>query len=288
MATLLQPHLQEALRRPVEMAWIPGNSGITGAVAMIDAPADGHSVLVASSSLLTAHEFLFGDQLPYRPRRDFAPITRIGETAVLLVVPKDKPWADLSALIAAIRARPGEVKLATSGAGSIGHLVMALLLKRLGLPADAVAYQHHDEGGSFQARAVASGTADFAIAAATGLLPLIRTGTVRALATTGKYRAVWTQELTMVPTVTEAFPQTELDVDDWWGLVARSGTPDTAITAIGAAMGTALEVPSVRAAMTELGTLPVPDPSPADFVRFLEKEFPLRQQMVEASGARLN
>lgn len=286
-AGLIQPFFQVALGQPVQLVWIPGNSGITGATALLGAEPDGHTIMLASSSLVTAHEYLFGDQLPFKPREDFAPITRVAETAVLLAVPGSRPWQSLTELVDAIRARPGALKAATSGEGSIGHLTLALLLDRLGLK-DAVEFLHFDGGGRLQAQALIGGQADMAVAAATGLLPLMRVGTARALATTGKYRAVWTPELEQVPAVVESFPQSEIDVADWWGLVARAGTPAPALAAIGAAMGHALEEPSVREGLTEAGTLPLPDPTPADFTRFLVAEAPLRRQLVEVSGARLN
>lgn len=287
VAGLIQPYLQAALGQPVQLAWIPGNSGITGATAVLGAEPDGHTVMLASSSLITAHEYLFGDQLPFKPRQDFSPITRVGETAVLLAVPAGRPWQALPQLVEAIRAAPRTLKAATSGEGSIGHLVLAALLDKLDLK-DAVEFLHFDGGGRFQAQALVTGQADMAVAAATGLLPLMRVGTARALATTGEYRAVWTPELELVPTVVESFPQTQLDVADWWGLVARSGTPAPALAAICAAMGRALEEPEVRNAMTEMGTLPHPDPAPADFAKFLEEEGPARQRLVEISGAKLN
>lgn len=287
VAAVIQPYLQAALGQPVQLTWIPGNSGITGGSAVLAAEPDGHTVMLASSSLLTAHEYLFGDQLPFKPRQDFAPITRVGETCVLLAIPAGRPWQTLPELVDAIRARPGTLKAATSGEGSIGHLLMAVLLDRLGLK-DAVEILHFDGGGRLQAQALVTGQADMAIAAATGLLPLIRVGVARALATTGEYRAVWTPELEMVPAVVESFPQTQLDVADWWGLVARAGTPAAALAAIGTAMGKVLEEPAVRNAMTEVGTLPHPDPTPADFGKFIEEEAPMRQRLVEIAGARLH
>jgi tripartite-type tricarboxylate transporter receptor subunit TctC len=231
VAGVIQPYLQAALGQPVQLAWVPGNSGITGASAVLGAEPDGHTVMLASSSLITAHEYLFGDQLPFKPRQDFAPITRVGETAVLLAIPNGRSWQTPAGTG---RRDPRAARYAEGRD------------QRRGLhrpPADGHAARQagpEGRGGDpafrrrrrLQAQALVTGQVDMAIAAATGLLPLMRVGTARALATTGEYRAVWTPELELVPAVVESFPQTQLDVADWWGLVARSGTPAPALAAI--------------------------------------------------------
>ncbi|MDB5412064.1 MAG: transporter [Rubritepida sp.] len=286
LAALIQPAMQAALGQPVELAWIPGNSGIIGASAVLEAPADGQTLLLGSSSLFTAHTFLFGNRLPYVPRTAFAPISRVGTTSVLVAVAASRPWQTIEDVVAAIRAQPGQLKAATSGVGSIGHMLIAQITEGLGL-AGAVELVHYDEGGSLQAAALVAGDVDIAIAAAPGLLPLLRAGTVRALATTGKYRAVWTPELFLVPSIDEAYPDMAMDVSDWWGLVARAGTPEPVLAAVNDALGVALEVPAVRAAMSEQGILPYPDPAPDDFGAFWDEDLPVRQRLVEVSGARL-
>lgn len=287
MANLILPHLQAELGQPVQLDFIPGNSGIDGAMTVLGAEPDGHTAMLTASSLITSIEYLFGDRLPFKPQQDFLPVSRLGETALVLACPAERPWQALPELVAAIRARPGTIKAGTGGAGLIGHLAVAAMLEKLGLK-DAVEVVHFDGGDRLQAQAMVTGQADMTIAAAASLLPGIREGKIRALATTGKFRAVWTQALEQVPTVVESFPETEMDVADWRAIVARAGTPPAALSFLNQALGKVLEIPAVRQAMVEEGTLPVPDPAPADFAKFLEQDRPMRQRLVELSGARSN
>ena len=269
------------LGRPVEVVNVPGEHGENAVMALLDAPADGHTILAATPCLLITGQFLPG--FPRHPRAVFAPITRIGIASVVLAVSGLRPWRNVADLMDAAHARPGELRVGTSGVGTTSHLHMEHLTRFMGL-AGFLRSVHFEAGQRAQMQALAAGEIDMVFNGAPALMPLIRDDSARAIAVGSRFRSIWTPELRALPAIGEIRPQASPDAMDWCGMVARAGTPPGALRALNTAFGTILELPGVRDALMAIGVLPNPDPTPADFAAFWDSEVPARRRLIE--GAR--
>jgi tripartite-type tricarboxylate transporter receptor subunit TctC len=274
----------QELGRPVELVSVTGGAGVEAGAALLAAPADGQTLLVSTSALFTG---LPGVELPFRPRQDFAPITRVGMAPLVACVPASSPWQDAAAARAALRANPMAVPLGTPGEGSLSHQSLVRIWREMA-PGPMPAPRHYDAGGNVLMLALARGEVGFGLLPAVAAVPGIRQGRLRPLFVTSRYRAVWTRELEMVPTLSELRPEFDLDVMEWWGIAARAGTPAPEAARLNAAFGRALEALPIREGMLAHGVLPNADPTPADFARFWDAEMPLRQAFLAQLDLRAN
>jgi tripartite-type tricarboxylate transporter receptor subunit TctC len=275
----------QALGRPVVIESITGGAGIEAASALLAAPADGSTVLVSTSALFTSLAMLVDGGLPFRPREDFQPITRVGMAPLVACVTAASPWRDAAAARDALAANPLGARLGTPGLGSLSHQFLALLWREW-LPGAMPEPRHYDAGGNVLMAALAQGEVEFGLLPAAAAVPGIQQGRVRPLFVTSRYRAVWTRELEMVPTLSEIRPEFQQDVMEWWGVMARAGTPAAEAARLNAAFGSALEALPIRTGMLAGGVLPNPDPTPEDFARFWDAELPIRQGFVRLAGLR--
>lgn len=266
----------QELGRPVEIESVTGGAGVEAGAALLAAPAHGDTLLVSTSALFTG---LPGVALPFRPREDFQPITRIGMSPLVGCVPASSPWQDAAAARAALAADPGAVPLGTPGQGSLSHQCLIRIWREL-TTGPMPAPRHYEAGGNVLMLALARGEVGFALLPAAAAVPGIQQGRLRPLFVTSGHRAVWTRELERVPTLAELRPDFRLEVMEWWGIVARAGLPAGDAAQLNAAFGRALEALPIRNGMLANGVLPNPDPTPEDFARFWDAELPLRQAFI--------
>jgi tripartite-type tricarboxylate transporter receptor subunit TctC len=271
------------LQRPVEMRAVPGQDGVLAAREVLAAPADGNTLWLAASSMLSAGPAVRGDALPFRPREAFAPLSRVGHFPLVAITPAEGRFADAAALLAAERANPASLRLATAGRGSASHIQLARVMAARGMEG-AVARARHYDGAAALVRAVAAGEVDKAYVLVPGALPALRAGRVRALYVTSRDRVVWVPELEAVPSLAEALPGWTTDFMPWFGFVARAGTPAEPRGRIGAALNHALEADALRAPLLALGILPNPDPTPEDFARFWDTDIATQRDFARAAG----
>ncbi|MCU0946310.1 MAG: tripartite tricarboxylate transporter substrate binding protein, partial [Rubritepida sp.] len=96
-----------------------GAGGNLGGDAVAKADPDGHTILLATATILAANKFLYRRSMPFDPIRDLAPVTRVSTGTVLLVVNASRPWQSFAELIAAARANPGRLTMGSSGTGTV-------------------------------------------------------------------------------------------------------------------------------------------------------------------------
>jgi tripartite-type tricarboxylate transporter receptor subunit TctC len=201
-----------------------GATGILGVMAAKQAPPDGHTLVVVTTSTHGSMPAL-KRSLSYDPVKDFAPIVLMADAALVLLVRDDVPVRSVAQLVEVLRAKPGQLNYATGGYGSPHHLATVTLFHRAGLPQNAAV--HVPFAGLPPAlMALLSGNAQFMITSTAAATLHIASGRLRPLATTGLKRSA---RLPDVPTMAElGYPGFE--VLAWCGLAVPAGTPEAVIS----------------------------------------------------------
>jgi tripartite-type tricarboxylate transporter receptor subunit TctC len=220
----------------------PGANGFIAVRAVQSAPADGYTVFVGSNSTLAVNAALF-KSLPYDPVADFAPLTMMMRAAALLIVPSQSDYKTVADLVAAAKAKPGQLNY---GAGSAGYQLMAEAFN------DATRIQAVHvpfKGASEVVSAVTAGTVQFAFAEMTSAQEMVKAGKLRALAFASEQRS---PTLPAVPTATEAgLPG--FTAYTWVGAMVSAKTPKAETDKL-ASLLTAIErLPETREFYERLG-----------------------------------
>jgi tripartite-type tricarboxylate transporter receptor subunit TctC len=260
LTRLMAERMSEALGAPVQVENKPGGNTIIGAQSVARARPDGHTVLMAAGTTLTINPVIYRD-LPYRID-DFAPITLASVFPFAVIAQNDGP-ADIAALVAAARARPGEITYGTNGPTTLTNVAMLMVLERLGLKMQDVTYR----GDAAQLNDFVAGNLDLLVVAGSTALPVHRNRQGRLLGWTGAERVPSTPE---VPTFAEAAAP-GLVAQSWFGLLAPARTPAAAVERLHAAAARALEDPRIRQRLTDDGQFVVGG-TPEQFASFLRAE----------------
>lgn len=213
MARAIAPLLAKRLNTSVIVENKPGAAGVIGADFVAKAPKDGSTVLLTSSSFLTAAATQ--PRLPYDPLTAFAPVAMIGKGPLLLAAPPGT-FKTQAELLAAARAKPGTLNYGTSGIGSIAHLASELLNAQAGVQTAHVPYK----GASEALLALMSGQIQLMISNYSSLAAQLKAGKLSALAVTSPARSPSFPDL---PPMAEAIPGYAVEI--WTGVFAPAGTP---------------------------------------------------------------
>ena len=220
-----------------------GAGGTIAANTVAKARPDGYSLLLATGGHAVAGALY--NNLAYRTVQDFEMVSTITYFPFLVVVPANSKYPSLSALLAAARANPTEVSYGTAGIGSTHHLAGELLASMSKTQLLHVPFR----GDSASLTSLLGGEIPMIIAPPTAVMANIKSGKLRAIATTGPQR--W-QGLPDVPTVSEQ-GVSGYDVQSWAGLMAPAGTPKPVIDRLNAELQKALLVPAVKTRLEDMG-----------------------------------
>ena len=220
-----------------------GAGGTIAATTVAKSRPDGYTLLLATGGHAVAGAMY--NNLAYRTVQDFEMVSTITYFPFLVVVPANSKYASLSALLAAARANPTEVSYGTAGIGSTHHLAGELLASMSKTQLLHVPFR----GDSASLTSLLGGEIPMIIAPPTAVMANIKSGKLRAIATTGPQR--W-QGLPDVPTVSEQ-GVAGYDVQSWAGLMAPAGTPKPVIDRLNAELQKALVVPAVKTRLEDMG-----------------------------------
>ena len=267
--------LQDALGQPFIVEDRPGGGSIVGTDVVAKSAPDGYTLLLMSNTH-TVNETLIPKK-PFELMRDFAPITGINSSDLLMVINPSVPAKNLKEFIALAKSKPGALNYASSGPGTPYHMAGELFKAMAGV--DIVHVPHK---GSDQARtAVLGGQVQMMFDAITTMAGQARAGKVRALGTTGKKRS---SVMPDVPTVAEAgVPGYEATI--WLGMMAPKGTPRPVLEKLNAAVNKIIDSPEVKGAWAKQGAVPMGMPID-EFDRFLRDEIVKWAKVVKVSGAK--
>jgi tripartite-type tricarboxylate transporter receptor subunit TctC len=226
-ARTVQPGLTDALRQTIVIDNRPGAGGSIGSAQVAKTPADGYTLLVASSSTHAVAPVLYRN-IAYDPIRDFAPVSFIETKPYVLVVHPSMPAKSVKDLLGIARTAKAPLTMASAGTGSSNHLVGELFQMLTGVKFTHVPYR----GSAPAGLAVISGEADMHVDQVAPSLPHINSGKLRALAITAEKRS---PQLPQVPTLRES-GVTGGEATGYTALVAPAGTPAVALERLNAAL----------------------------------------------------
>ncbi|MBL6454512.1 tripartite tricarboxylate transporter substrate binding protein [Belnapia sp. T6] len=247
----------EFLGQSVVVELRPGAGGNIGAAHVANGTrADGYTILLGSISLATAPAL---QVIPFDPLRDLTAVASLGAVPSLMVVSPESPFRSVHDVIAAARARPGEVTFGSSGPGTGSHLAGALLAAQAGVEMTHVPYRG---SGAVYPDLIAQRIA-FLLDGMGSSAGQVTAGAVRALGITARERSA---QFPDVPTLAESgVPGFEFLI--WLGFFTRSGTPEPVRARLEAAVLHALSLPAVQEKLRQSSTVPLP-PSGAEFGRW--------------------
>ena len=216
MARIVAERLGARLGRPVIIENVAGAGGNNGATLVSKARADGYTILMATPGQAAMNQFMYR-RMPYDTATAFVPLAYIASVPSVLVISPALDVSSTTDFLAKMKARPGGANFGSAGMGSTGHLGGALLSMQTGLNAQHVPYR----GSAPMLQDLLAGNIQFTIDTVPGVMSFITSGTIKALAVTGKSRS---PALPDVPNNTEAgIPDVEMA--SWLVLLAPAGTP---------------------------------------------------------------
>ncbi|HEV7801503.1 MAG TPA: tripartite tricarboxylate transporter substrate binding protein [Burkholderiales bacterium] len=254
--------LGAALGRAVVMDNRPGAGGGIATEAGAKSAPDGYTLLVVHQGTLALNPHMYA-RLGYDPITDFAPISRVGMTPLVLAVPPGFPVNSVAGLVQYAKQRPGQLDYGSPGSGTPSHVAGELFKRMAGIDVLHVPYK----GSSPVLIDLIAGRLTYTLDAAAALMPSVQAGKLKALGVTSAKR---TAALSGLPTLAESgVPGYEYWA--WQGIVAPAGTPREIVNRLNAEIVKILNTPEAREWFAEQGGEPVSD-TPAGFAAYIRAE----------------
>jgi len=275
LARPIAQKLNESWGQPVIVDNRVGVAGSVGADMVAKAPADGYTLLLGTIGTNAINAALYS-KLPYDVRSDFAPITPVANSHLLLVMHPSVPVRTVKDVIALAKANPDKLTFGSAGAGTTPHLSGEMFKHLAGVSIVHVAYK----GSPQSAIDLLAGRLDLIFANGSAALPHIRTGRMRLIAISAGRRD---PAMPNVPTIGETLPG--FVMEPWWGTFAPAGTPRDIVAKLNAETVRILALPDVKANYANLGLFAISS-TPEQFNIFVQEEIVRWAKVVKASGAR--
>jgi tripartite-type tricarboxylate transporter receptor subunit TctC len=277
-ARLLSRKLTDTIGQPVVVDNRGGANGMIGAELVAKSKPDGLTLLMPTSSTMAINPAVY-PKMPYDPVKDFAAITPVIATPVILFVTPSLPARNVKELVAIARARPGELVFASSGAGSNTHLALELFADQARIKVTHVPYK----GAGPAVTDVIGGQAQAMFADLPVLTPYLRSGRLRALAVAGTARTTLFPD---IPAMKElGYPG--VDARNWYALFAPAGTPPEIVNRYNQWVREAVAAPELRDRLVELGA-DIFTLSPEEFAKFLPVEIARWKSVVAKANIKLD
>ena len=273
-ARLVAPRLGEALGQQVIVDNRPGAASNIGIEHVVRSAPDGYTLLLGTPPVIV-NKFLY-KQLPWDGLRDLVAVSMLYVSPNLLVVHSSVPVKTVKDLVALARSRPGQLNFSSSGSGTTQHLAGELFNIRAKVQTVHVPYR----GTAPSLTALVGGEVSLSYANVPVLMPFIKSGRLRAIASTGPRR---TQLMPEVPTIRES--GVDMDIVVWYGIFAPAATPKTIVDRLSPALVKLVHAPEMKQRLSDLGAEPVGS-TPEEFERQLKSEVGVWQEVVRVSGAR--
>ena len=244
---LLAQKLGENMSATVVADNKPGANGTIGCDLVAKAPADGYTIILGDVGCMSMAPGLY-TKLPYDPVRDFAPVSLVGRSPLVLTVGAKSPLRSLKDLTTAAQAAPGKLNYPSSGTGGPNHLGAELYAMQAKVKASHIPYK----GSAPGVVSLVSGETDFGFLTAATITSQLNSGNVRALAVAHTERL---PSMPDVPTMTEAGMK-GFTADAWFLAAVPTGTPQPIVDRLYAEIAKALTAPEVKEKLNAVGVLP--------------------------------
>lgn len=278
LARTLAKAMGESMGQPFVIENRPGAGGSIGAAVVAKSASDGYTLFLGNGSSHGVTPSLY-PRLPYDSISDFAPIALIATAANILVVGSDVPVASYADFARLARDQPGRVTIASAGNGSLSHLSVELLRSMTGLNLLHVPYK----GAAPGITDVAGGQVQAMIINIPSVMPLVKSGKLKALAATSARRPT---SLPEVPTLAES-GVTGYETLAWFGLLAPAKTPLEVTTALHGEVQKALARPEVKETLARLGS-EASGMGLGDFQAFISGEIAKYGKVIKDAGIKVD
>ena len=273
VARTLGQAMTGGLGQPIIVENKPGAGTNIAMKALIDAPADGYTLMLTANSL-AANPALF-QPAPFDAERDVAPVALVGRVPVVIATNAASPYASVARLIEAARGKPNSIGYGTPGNGTTPHMAVEFFTRAAGIDLLHVPYR----GGSQALTDVMGGQLPLVAVNALEALPHVRAGKLRVLAVLSPNRSPIFPD---VPTIAESgFPGFEASV--WYGFIAPAATPKPVIARLHAEVQKALQSAEVRERLAAAGGEVLPGSS-EQFAALIRSERLRYDKLVREAG----
>ena len=278
VARAMSESFSKALGQTVLIDNKPGNGSSIAADIVAKAAPDGYTLLIASPSAISVNPAL-NPKLTYKPS-DLLPVGKMTTSPLVLAVNPNSSIRTVPDLIAAAKKDPGKLNYSTSGNGSAPHLGAALFSLLTNTEMTHVPYR----GGSFAITSVMAGETQLTFGTSPSVLPQANAGKLRAIAVSTRERSPLVPDM---PGMREAgLP--EYNLEFWYGMFAPVGTPPAVVKTIHDAVRTAMQQPSVKAALEREGTEVSLSGSPEQFAGFLVEDGKFWVNLVKTANVKVD
>ena len=275
-ARIIGQRMNEHWKQPVIVENRPGAGGQIGTSAVVKAEADGHTLMVQSSSH-AANPAIY-KSLPYDSAKDLVDVAILGKTPYVMVSAGNGPYRSLKALLDAANAKPGEIAYSSAGLGTSTHLAAEYLTGLAGVRMIHVPFKGSPEA----LQDVLGGRSAFYMAPVNVALGLVKDGKLNPLGVSTTSRA---EVLPDVPTLAgQGLPGYEVTL--WFGMWAPAATPPQVVQKLNAAVNAIVFEPPVREQFSKLGIQPAPMKL-EEFARFVRSEIEVYRKIVQQANIQL-
>jgi tripartite-type tricarboxylate transporter receptor subunit TctC len=277
LARLIAQPMQKTLGTTVIVENRAGASSNIGTAFVARANPDGCTALLGNNTGIVINRNLY--KLSPDPVKALTPVAAVASVPLVLYVNPEVPIKTVDELVNQAKADPKKFSFASGGSGSPQHLAGELL--KIQKDIDLLHIPYKGQGPAMAD--VVAGHVPIAFETTTVLLPQIKAGKVRALATTGATRADTLPEL---PTM-NSLGFSDFEIANWYGVFVPTGTPSKLVEQLNKAINTALTSPEIAGKLADMGSSKVTG-SPKDFSAFIAKEIPRWEMLVKKSGAKVD
>jgi tripartite-type tricarboxylate transporter receptor subunit TctC len=275
VARPLAERLQQRLGQPVVIENRAGAGGAIGATAVAQAPADGYTLMVSSSSFATTS---VSQRVPWGVLENFTPVALLARSPFIVIVNNDLPVRSVQDLVRLAREQPGKIDYGTSGPGGINHFVTEYFAQRADVRMNHVPYR----GTGPAVTDLVAGHIQLMITTLPSAAGVVRDGRVRLLA----YSAPGIPEgAPAAPLVSES--GLDYDTAIWWGLFAPHGLPAPILERLNTEVNAALRDPDMMRIYQGEGARPSPV-SPADFAAMLRTDIARWREVAQFANIRID
>ena len=278
LARAIGDRLSTALKQPVLVENRAGAGTLLGADLVAKAPADGYTLLMATSTTLGISPAIYAKPA-IDPVKDFAAVSLVGSVNFFLVTTPAFPAKNVKELIDQVKKNPGKFNYASSGSGSPHHLFMEVLKKEQGLEIQHVPYK----GSALAVLDIIGGKPEMMFLDFSVAVPNIKAGKITALGTSAGTQSVLMPE---VPPISATLPG--FDWQAWQGVVTTGGTPPAVVARLNAEMQRFQNTDEFRALLVKFGMEPWAPNSPEQFGAIIRNDVGRWAAVVKASGAKVD
>lgn len=262
MARKVAEYASKKLGQPIVVENKPGASGNLGTGYIARAKPDGYTFGTSITGPMVNNTLIY-DDLPYDPKQDLIPLTLAVHQYNVIVVRDDSPLESFDDLLEALKDQDNDFNFPSTGAGTVSHLSIELILDETGGNAVHIPYSSSPEAVT----SIIAGDTDFAALPPVTVVPMVRDGRLRALATVSAERLSFLPD---TPTVNE-FGMSGVEGSGWIGFVAPAGVPDEIRDQLSDVLREALQSPEIVENLTNQFMEPVGN-SPEEFGQYMDDE----------------